>query len=309
MTKDDESGFAAAVAAAKDADAIVMFLGIDEAIEAESHDRTSIDLPEVQHKLAAQMLKLGKPIVIVLINGGMVAVEEEANAKGSVALLEAFYPGVFGASAIADTIFGKNDHLGGKLPITVYNASYIDDIKMSEMELNVGVGRTYRYFKGQPTFSFGHGLSLTSFSLQLVGGSADEQISSDGKKTASFSVKVTNVGKRIGDEVVQAYFSPKDQNLAPGLTKKLFDYKRVHLSPGESTTVQFTVTREALRIVHQNGDAVAAPGHYALEFTNGVEQHLNTSVEVIGDEFILDKFPNQIPRHVRSNMDSGVMYA
>merc|ERR1711957_795460 len=148
----------------------------------------------------------------------------------------------------------------------------------SDMELNTGVGRTYRYYKGQPTFPFGHGISLTKFSLQLVDGAAVKEVSADGKTTAMFEVNVTNVGDRTGDEVVQAYFAPEDSKLVPGLAKKLFDYRRVHLNPGESATVQFTITRDALRVVHSSGDAVATPGLYGVSFSNGVDIHLKTRV-------------------------------
>lgn len=291
LTKDDESGFPDAVAAARVADVIVLVLGIDESVEKESHDRTSIDLPDVQHKLAAQVLALGKPTAIVLVNGGMVAVQQEAAIQGPVAILEAFYPGMFGADAIAATIFGKNDHLGGKLPITVYNASYINEIKMSEMNLNVGIGRTYKYFKGQPIFPFGHGISLTKFSFERVG-EPDIQVSTDGKNTATIAVKVTNVGQRTGDEVVQAYFVPQDPDVAPGLRKKLFDYGRLHLRAGESSTKIFTLTHEVFRTVRRSGDAVVAPGFYSIELSNGVDQHISTRVQVTGDEVMLDAFPS-----------------
>lgn len=142
LTKNDTSGFKAAEAMAADADAVVLMLGIDGSIEGESNDRTSIDLPYIQHQLAAAVAKAaaGKPVVIVLINGGSLDVSAERDNTAIGGIVEAGYPGVRGGSAIAATLFGANDHLGGKLSYTAYPASYVNEIKMSEMELDVGPG-------------------------------------------------------------------------------------------------------------------------------------------------------------------------
>jgi len=291
LTKDDESQIQDAVDVAAAADVVVLLLGIDEKVEAESHDRTTIDLPGVQHKLAAAILSLQKPTVMVLVNGGMVAIEEEAKAEGPLAILEAFYPGMMGADAIATTIFGENDHLGGKLPITVYNSSYINEIKMSEMELNVGIGRTYKYFKGTPVFPFGHGLSLTSFDIANVVQSG--QVSTDGSTTVTITMEITNTGNRAGDEVVQAYFVPQS-DVMPGLKKRLFDYKRVHLQPGQSTEVAFNINRDSLKVVKSNGDIFAVPGKHTVLITNGNvgAQGTVSEVDVVGIETLLEQFPS-----------------
>ena len=139
----DASKIPAAVALAKSSDVVVLFLGIDMSVEAESHDRTAIDLPGVQHQLAAAVLALNKPTVIVLINGGMVAIAQEK--ASNAAILSAGYPGFLGGSVIAETLFGNNPSLGGKLPYTVYPADYIDQIQMDNMEMDVGPGRSYRF--------------------------------------------------------------------------------------------------------------------------------------------------------------------
>lgn len=292
LSKTDETQIPAAVAAAEAADFVVLMLGIDESVEAESHDRKQIDLPGSQHKLAAEVIAVGKPVVIVLVNGGMVAIEEEAKSAGPVAILEAFYPGMLGADAIASTIFGMNDHLGGKLPITIYSASYINDIKMSEMELNVGIGRTYKYYTGTPTFPFGHGLSLTTFEFEAEGLSGT--IAADGSESASIEVKVTNTGSRAGDEVLQAYIVPADTSLMPGLKRRLFDYRRVHLEPGASQIVKFAVTRDSARVIHDNGDIASIPGTYKLIISNGNmgAREMTSTVEVTGDVTTLESFPS-----------------
>jgi len=301
LTKNDESQIPAAVASASDADLVVMFLGIDESVEAEGRDRQQVDLPGSQHALAAAVLATGKPVVIVLINGGMVAVAEEAAAEGAVAILEAFYPGMFGAEAIAMTIFGQNDHLGGKLPITVYNASYVEDIKMSEMELNVGIGRTYKYYKGTPIFPFGHGLSFTNFSAESAGVSG--KIATDGSSKASIEVNLTNIGSRPGDDVIQVYIVPTDDTLMPGLKKRLVDYKRVHLLPGASQEVTFSISRDSTRVIRSNGDIVATAGVYRVIVSNGNMEapEIISTVEVLGEEAVLDAFPS-VPQTMASKL-------
>lgn len=137
-----DASVAAAVALATASDVVVLVVGIDLTVEAEGKDRTAIDLPSVQHDLIARVTAVGKPTVLVLINGGMVAVEPEAQMP--LAIIEAFYPGQYGADAIAATLFGKNDRLGGKMPYTVYPAGYVDQMPMTEMEMDMGLGRTYR---------------------------------------------------------------------------------------------------------------------------------------------------------------------
>jgi len=127
ITSNDTSGFAAAVALAQSSDYVVLMMGIDESVEGEAHDRTSIDLPYVQHQLAAAIVATGKPVVLVLLNGGMLDISAEKATVG--AMVEAGYPGFWGSFAIADTLFGGNDHLGGKLSYTVYPASYVNEVR------------------------------------------------------------------------------------------------------------------------------------------------------------------------------------
>jgi hypothetical protein len=126
---------AAAVAAAKAADVSVIVLGIDGKVENEAHDRTAIDLPGAQHELAKAVLALGKPTVIVLFNGGMVAVEEEMTSTNpNVAIIEAFYPGAVGGKAIADLIFGAFSP-SAKLPYTLYKKGFVNETLMTEHDL------------------------------------------------------------------------------------------------------------------------------------------------------------------------------
>jgi len=156
------AGFAAAVAAAKAADYVVLVLGIDETIEKEGHDRIQITLPGVQEQFVQAILATGKPTAMVLINGGIVAIDK---LKPVVpAIIETFYPGYWGGVAIADVIFGDYNP-GGKLPVTYYASDFVTQSDFLDMSMTDSPGRTYRYYTGKPLWPFGWGLSYTTFSL------------------------------------------------------------------------------------------------------------------------------------------------
>jgi hypothetical protein len=156
------SGFAQAVAVAHQSDVIVILAGINQQIEREGYDRVSIDLPGYQHQLIANMTALNKPTVLVLVNGGMVAIDVESQTVP--AIVEAFYPGFQGGQAISDVLFGVYNP-GGKLPVTIYLNDSINYWDFLDMDISTAPGRTYRFYTGTPVFPFGHGLSYTNFSL------------------------------------------------------------------------------------------------------------------------------------------------
>ena len=150
---------AAAVATAKAADVVVLGLGIIQAIESESHDRTAIDLPAIQHKLAAEITALNKPTAIFLLHGGMVGLAPEL--ESGAAIVDMGYPGFRGGAAIASVLFGDYNP-GGKLAYTVYPHDYINSIPMTEMDFSVAPGLSYRFYTGKPVLPFGWGLSVSS---------------------------------------------------------------------------------------------------------------------------------------------------
>ena len=297
LTKNDTKGWAEALAEAAAADVVVLVLGIDGSIEGESNDRTSIDLPAVQHAFAAAVGALGKPTALVLVHGGSLDTAAERDSAAIGAVVDAFYPGTRGSEAIAATLFGANDHLGGKMAFTTYPSAYTDAIQMSEMELDVGPGRSYRFYTGETVYDFGHGLSLTTFSLALASGPASGALPTEaGAPSANltYTVTVTNTGAVAGDEVVQAYFLPQATPSQPKskLRKQLFDYQRVHLAPGAQAQVSFTVNSATLRLVDRDsGDSVSTPGRFDVLFTNGVDQSLHNPVTVSGAEVRVAAFP------------------
>ena len=326
INSSDASGFAAAVALAQGADAVVLALGIDDSIEAEAHDRLSIDLPQIQHDLAAAIVaavRPGTPVVVFLLHGGCVDISAELANAGIGAILDAGYPGVLGGAVIADTLFGANDHLGGKLATTLYPAAYVTEIAMSEMELDVGVGRGYRFYSGPAVLPFGHGLALTNFSVETAAGfglplgAAEERGQKGEARTAGaaaappplpqrlrteaeasrvlgYAVNVTNTGAVAGDEVVMLFFEPSATPAQPRsrLLRQLVDYRRVHLLPGESQVVAFAASSRSLRMADRaTGDIVSTPGDFDLVVTNGVTEFARRRVVVEGDEVVVERFP------------------
>ncbi len=235
-----DAGIAEALAAGKTADVIVFIGGISAQLEGEEMkvdyegfvggDRLGIELPAIQQKLLETLHATGKPIVYVNLSGGAVALPWAA-AKLN-AILQAFYPGQAGGTAVADVLLGHYNP-AGRLPVTFYRAtSDLPDFNDYDM-----AGRTYRYFKGQPLYAFGHGLSYTTFSY------ANLRVAPQGEAALSVSVEVTNSDAREGDEVVQLYATPP----AARENQTLCGFSRVHFAKGETKTVAFTVPATALR--------------------------------------------------------------
>jgi beta-glucosidase len=234
-----------AEAIAKQADAVVMFLGLTARLEGEEMpvripgfqggDRTSIDLPEPQEHLLERIASLGKPTVLVLLSGSALAVPwAQAHVP---AIVEAWYPGQTAGTAIADVLFG-NYNPGGRLPVTFYKSTS----DLPAFESYAMTGRTYRYFKGTPLYPFGFGLSYTTFAYKNLRTSADQMRASD---TLTVRVDVTNTGKRAGDEVVQLYAQHVGSKIDRPI-KDLRGFKRVSLKPGETKTVTLAVPAKSL---------------------------------------------------------------
>lgn len=245
---------AEAVKAAQQADVVVMFLGLTARLEGEEMpvqiegfrggDRTRIDLPQVQQQLLERIVAIGKPTVLVLLNGSALAVNWAD--RNVPAILEAWYPGQAGGQAIADVLFGDYNP-GGRLPVTFYRElSDLPPFENYDM-----TGRTYRFFKGSPLYAFGHGLSYTTFKYSAVTTSS-KTLSAAAPIVAS--VTVTNTGSRTGDEVVQLYATHLGSKVERPV-RDLRGYQRITLRPGESRTVRFTVNARSLAYWNAQTDA------------------------------------------------------
>jgi len=175
------------------------------------------------------------------------------------AILESWYPGEEGGTAIAQTLSGKNNP-GGRLPVTFYTGIE----QLPPFEDYAMKGRTYRYFEGKPLYPFGYGLSYTTFSyrgLRLP----KKTIYAGDPLTAE--VTVTNTGKREGDEVAQLYLS--FPNVAGAPLRALRGFQRVHLNPGESRKVRFELKDRDLSMVSEAGEPIIAEGKYSVSVGGG----------------------------------------
>jgi beta-glucosidase len=255
-----------AIDAARKADVIVAVVGITSELEGEEMqvsepgflggDRTSIDLPQPEQDLLEALSATHKPLVVVLTNGSALAVNwanEHANA-----ILDAWYPGEEGGTAVADTLSGKNNP-AGRLPVTFYTG--VD--QLPNFEDYTMANRTYRYFKGKPLYPFGYGLSYTTFAykdLTMPGDlKAGEPLSAD--------VTVSNTGKLAGDEVAQLYLTFPTVPGAP--IRALRAFKRLHLEPGASEKVHFDLKPRDLSMVSPVGDPMISEGEYTVSIGGG----------------------------------------
>ncbi len=257
----------AAIAAARSADVVIAVLGISSELEGEEMqvsepgfqggDRTSIDLPKPELDLLEALATTGKPLVLVLTNGSALAVnwaKEHVNA-----VLDAWYPGEEGGTAVAETLSGKNNP-AGRLPVTFYTG--VD--QLPPFDSYAMKGRTYRYFEGTPLYPFGYGLSYTTFSYSKL-------VLPEGPVAAGqpmmVDVTVTNTGKIAGDEVAELYLS--FPNVAGAPIRALRGFRRVHLEPGKWQTLHFDLNPRDMSMVTEAGEPVVPEGKYSLSVGGG----------------------------------------
>ena len=247
-----------AVAAAREADVVIAVVGLTARLEGEESgvsvpgffggDRVDISLPSPQQRLLEAVAAAGKPLIVVLTNGSALAVnwaQEHASA-----IIETWYPGEEGGTALADVLSGAYSP-GGRLPVTFYKSiEQLPSFASYSM-----AGRTYRYLTEPPLYPFGYGLSYASFRYDKAEANPP-QIAADGSVT--LSAQVTNTGKIAGDEVVQLYLSHPGTEGAP--IRSLAGFQRVHLQPGASTTVKFSLRDRELSIVDTDGVRRVVPG-------------------------------------------------
>ena len=254
-----------AVAAAKDSDAVIAFVGLSPDLEGEEMkvdfagfnggDRTSLALPQVQQDMLEAVKATGKKLVVVYLTGGEISdpwVEQNADA-----VIQAWYPGEAGGTAIANVLTGKINP-SGRLPYTIYT----DVSDLPPFESYAMAGRTYRYFKGKVLHPFGQGLSYTHFTYEKPS-LAVAKIAAG--KSVKASVVVRNSGKKAGDEVAQVYIAKPQDSANPVLA----GFHRVHLMPGESRIVTFDLSARNLSQVDRQGNRRVISGSYSLHFGGG----------------------------------------
>lgn len=244
-----EADFAPVMENIKDADVIVMVGGISSDVEGEGHDRTAIELPEIQQQLLATIDTLGKPVVLVNVSGSAVGfgnVESQYDA-----LIQAWYGGQACGQAVADVLFGDYNP-AGRLPVTFYaSTDQLPDFQDYTMK-----GRTYRYFEGEPLYAFGYGLSYTTFEY-------GEAKVSGSHKSMKLTVPVTNTGGTDGEEVVQVYVKSLDDPDAP--IKSLKGFKRVPVAAGKTVKVTVALSPEAFDFYDESIDGLSfRKGNYRI---------------------------------------------
>lgn len=292
---DSREGFELALSCAEQADTVVMVVGGSSARDfgegsidlktgaskvtgnaesdmdcGEGIDRLSLKLSGVQLELIQEVHKLGKPLIVVYINGRPITepwIDEHADA-----IVEAWYPGQEGGHAIADVLFGDINP-SGRLTISIPK-----DVGQLPVYYNGKRSRGKRYLEAdsQPRYPFGYGLSYTEFKYENLNIETDS-ILPDG--TAKVTVEVTNIGGRAGAEVVQLYVTDV-ASVVTRPAKELKGFRKVELAPGESRRVEFTVGPEELQYIGQDYKPVVEPGEFVIHVGSHVNETLSTKLIV-----------------------------
>lgn len=243
-------------------DVAVVVLGLSQRLEGEEMgidiegfkggDRTNLKLPKEQLDLLEAVEATGKPVIVVMMAGSAIAINE-AQEKAD-AIIYAGYGGQEGGNAIADVLFGDYNP-AGRLPVTYYKS--IDQLPPFEdydME-----GRTYRFFKDEPLYPFGYGLSYTTFSY----GNLSIPSSTKAGETFDVNVEVTNNGDMAGEEVVQLYVTD-EKGSTPRPIRQLKGFKRISLNAGETKKVSFTLTPKDLSMINDQSKRVEESGTFTI---------------------------------------------
>jgi len=257
----DRQFIAEAVKAAKQSDAIILAIGENVSFSreawGENHlgDRDNLDLLGRQNKLVEELLKTGKPIAALIFGGRPLSLNYVAENVPSI--IQVFYPGQEGGTAIANVLFGKvnpSGKLATSIPKSVGQLPCYYSRKPSRF-------RSYIYFPGsEPLFAFGHGLSYTTYTYGELNIDKSEITANDSIKV---SIPITNTGKMAGEEVVQLYIHDK---VSTGVRpiKELKDFVKIHLERNETKSVIFTITKEDLQYYNPDLKKVVEPGEFTV---------------------------------------------
>lgn len=281
LTDEEQGEIAKAVENASRSDVAVVVLGGGQRTCGENKSRTSLDLPGRQLELLQAVMGTGKPVILVLINGRPLSVNWAD--KFVPAILEAWYPGAYGGTAIADVLFGDYNP-GGKLTVTFpktvgqipFNFPY-KPASQVDGGRNPGAGGNQSRING-PLYPFGYGLSYTTFEYSDIRLSAPAITD---KQALTVSCCVQNTGQRAGDEVVQLYVRDVLSSVTT-YEKSLRGFERVHLLPGESKDVVFTIYPRDLQLLDKDNHWVVEPGTFSIMIgASSTDIRLKGSVEVV----------------------------
>lgn len=280
-----------AVDLARHSDVVILCMGLSPRLEGEElrlnipgfkgGDRTTLDLPGEQENLIRAVAATGKPIVLVLLNGSALAINWEN--KHLNAILDAWYPGQAGGTAIADVLFGDYNP-AGRLPVTFYTS--VKDLP--DFGDYAMAGRTYRYFDRPVLYPFGYGLSYTTFHYDNL---RVEKAATPGD-SLRLSVQVRNTGATEGDEVAQVYISALDAHV-PVPLRSLRAFRRIHLQPGQTMTLHFSIAPNAFTIIDDKMQRVTLAGRYSI--SAGGCQPLDTYPSTSNYQRIITTIANTTP--------------
>ena len=262
LKETSNAGFNKAINIARDADIVILVLGISphlegeegEAFESELRgDRLDINLPGSQEDLLNAIYELERPIILILTGGSALSIV--AAKEKVLSIVYAWYPGEEGGKAVAEVIFGDYSP-AGRLPVTFYKSNdELPDIRNYSM-----VGRTYRYFEGEPLYPFGYGLSYTNFKYSSLKISPCEIKKGDSVK---ISVDLENIGKKGGEEVAQLYLSQNSQLFRLPI-RELRGFQRMFLGVNEKKTITFEINQKDYAIVNLEGERTIQPGRVTI---------------------------------------------
>jgi len=267
-----------ALGASRDSDVIIAFVGLSPELEGEEMpihiegfeggDRTRIDLPRSQRALLEAVAASGKPVIVVSLSGSALALTWAH--EHAAAVLQAWYPGVEGGTAIARTLAGANNP-AGRLPVTFY--SDVKDLPpFTDYSMH---GRTYRYFRGKALWGFGYGLSYSIFRYGAASLSSTSLAAGDALRAM---VEVSNQSSRAGDEVVEAYLRTPQKD---GPARSLVAFRRVHLEPGESRKVELNLDARTMSAVDASGRRAVLAGPYRLSIGSTQPNETRSGVTAI----------------------------
>ncbi|MBP6609570.1 MAG: glycoside hydrolase family 3 C-terminal domain-containing protein [Paludibacter sp.] len=267
-SKPNRNLLAQALRVAKDADVSICFMGLSPELEGEEMkvkvpgftggDRIDLNLPITQTNLLKELSKLGKPIILVLLNGSAISINWEK--ENIPAIIEAWYPGQAGGAAIADILVGDYNPTG-KLPITFYKSvnelPAFDDYNMQ--------GRTYRYMNQEPLYTFGYGLNYTKFSFKINQNEIkDIKIGKD----IILPVLIKNNSLKAGEELIQLYISHSKDAKSHYALKQ---FKKIKLKAGQSLKYRFRITKSDYAITNEDGKKILIPGKLNIKVTDGCD--------------------------------------
>lgn len=231
--------------AIRECDVTVAVLGINKSIEREGQDRYSITLPPDQEAFIKEAYKANPRTVVVLVAGSSLAIDWIN--ENIPAILNAWYPGEQGGTAVAEALFGDYNP-GGRLPLTYYSS--LADLPAFD-DYDIRKGRTYMYFDKKPLYAFGHGLSYTTFKYDKLNASV-------GEDSVQLTFNVRNTGRRDGDEVAQVYVSFPDCGVTTPI-RQLKGFKRVSIPKGKTEKITITVPKSELRLWDESKGAFFTP--------------------------------------------------